>query len=130
MEARKRYANEYYQIFISGGIDSNSEIVQRAQAELGKPYVWGAAGPSSFDCSGLVGYCLTGEYGNHWCTTSTIINWPRISAEEAVPGDIVVNSHHCGIYIGNGQMIHAPHTGDVVKIGAVHSDMVYVRYSG
>ena len=36
--------------------------------------------------------------------------------------------HHCGIYIGNGQMIHAPRTGDVVKISAVHPDMIYVRY--
>ena len=47
-------------------------VVDRAYAQLGKPYKWGAAGPNSFDCSGLVGYCLTGKMGNHWCTTGTI----------------------------------------------------------
>ena len=44
------------------------------------------------------------------------------------PGDICCNDHHCGIYIGDGQMIHAPRTGDVVKISAVHSGMIYTRY--
>ncbi len=54
-------------------------IVDRAYAQLGKPYVWGASGPNSFDCSGSVGYCITGTYGNHWCTTYTMRNWTRVS---------------------------------------------------
>lgn len=101
-------------------------VVDRAYAQLGKPYGWGAAGPNSFDCSGLVGYCLTGNMGNHWCTTGTIQGWTRVSNPQ--PGDICINSHHTGIYIGGGQMIHAPRTGDVVKISGVQSDMWYVRY--
>ena len=105
---------------------TGNTVVDRAYAQLGKPYGWGAAGPNSFDCSGLVGYCLTGTYGNHWCTTGTIAGWTPVSNPK--PGDICINSHHTGIYIGGGQMIHAPQTGDVVKISAVHSDMWYVRY--
>lgn len=101
-------------------------VVDRAYAQLGKPYGWGAAGPNSFDCSGLVGYCLTGKMGSHWCTTGTINGWTRVSNPQ--PGDICINSHHTGIYIGGGQMIHAPRTGDVVKVSGVHSDMYYVRY--
>lgn len=101
-------------------------VVDRAYAQLGKPYGWGASGPKSFDCSGLVGYCLTGKMGSHWCTTGTIQGWTRVSNPQ--PGDICINSHHTGIYIGGGQMIHAPRTGDVVKISGVHSDMWYVRY--
>ena len=93
---------------------------------MGKPYKWGAAGPNSFDCSGLVGYCLTGKMGNHWCTTGTIQGWTRVSNPQ--PGDICINDHHTGIYIGGGQMIHAPQTGDVVKVSGVHKGMWYVRY--
>lgn len=54
----------------------------------------------------------------------------KISASEAVPGDVVCSEGHTGIYIGGGQMIHAPHTGDVVKIGPVQSNMNYYRYNG
>ncbi len=107
---------------------TGNTVVDRAYAQLGKPYVWGAAGPNSFDCSGLVGYCITGVMGNHWCTTYTMENWTRVTDPQ--PGDFCLNSHHTGVYIGNGQMIHAPHTGDVVKISAVHSGMWYVRYTG
>lgn len=105
---------------------TGNTVVDRAYAQLGKPYKWGAAGPNSFDCSGLVGYCLTGNMGNHWCTTGTIAGWTRVSNPQ--PGDICINSHHTGIYIGGGQMIHAPYTGAVVSISGVHSDMWYVRY--
>lgn len=101
-----------------------SEIVKRAYAELGKPYVYGAVGPDSYDCSGLVGYCLTGKHERKW-VASSFTAFARVTDPQ--PGDICCNSHHCGIYIGNGQMIHAPHTGDVVKIGPVHSDMIYTR---
>ncbi|MGN0302392.1 MAG: NlpC/P60 family protein [Anaerotardibacter sp.] len=101
-------------------------VVDRAYAQLGKPYVWGAAGPNSFDCSGLVGYCITGVYGNHWCTTYTMANWTRVSNPQ--PGDFALSRTHTGVYIGGGMMIHAPHTGDVVKIGPVQSSMWYVRY--
>ena len=104
---------------------SGNVVVDRAYAQLGKPYVWGAGGPDSFDCSGLVGYCLRGTPG-HWCTTGTIAGWPKVTNPQ--PGDICIRSGHTGVYIGNGQMIHAstPKTG--VIIGAVQSGMWYVRY--
>lgn len=104
---------------------SGNSVVSRAYSQLGKPYKWGAVGPNSFDCSGLVSYCLTGSY-SRLGTTGTFMGWTRVSNPQ--PGDICVNSHHCGIYIGGGQMIHAPQTGDVVKVSSVHSGMIYVRY--
>lgn len=104
---------------------SGNSVVNRAYSQLGKPYQWDAVGPNSFDCSGLVSYCLTGSY-SRLGTTGTFMGWTRVSNPQ--PGDICVNSHHCGIYIGGGQMIHAPRTGDVVKVSSVHSGMIYVRY--
>lgn len=108
----------------SGSNVNGGTIVSRAYSQLGKPYVWGACGPSSFDCSGFVSYCLTGSY-TRLGTTLTFMGWTRVSNPQ--PGDVVTTATHCGIYIGNGQMIHAPHTGDVVKVGPVQSGMIYVR---
>ena len=108
----------------SGSNANAGTIVSRAYSQLGKPYVWGACGPSSFDCSGFVSYCLTGSY-TRLGTTLTFMGWTRVSNPQ--PGDVVTTATHCGIYIGNGQMIHAPHTGDVVKVGPVQSGMIYVR---
>lgn len=114
-----------YYSWAQAGTADGSTTVARAYRELGKPYLWGAVGPASYDCSGLVSYCLTGRHerlGN----TATFAGWARVDAP--VPGDICLNSHHCGVYIGNGKMIHAPRTGDVVKISDVHIGMYYVRY--
>lgn len=108
----------------SGSNANGGSIVSRAYSQLGKPYVWGACGPNSFDCSGFVSYCLTGSY-TRIGTTLTFMGWTRVSNPQ--PGDVVTTATHCGIYIGNGQMIHAPHTGDVVKVGPVQSGMIYVR---
>lgn len=108
----------------SGTNANGGSIVSRAYSQLGKPYVWGACGPNGFDCSGFVSYCLTGSY-TRLGTTLTFMGWTRVSNPQ--PGDVVTTATHCGIYIGNGQMIHAPHTGDVVKVGPVQSGMIYVR---
>lgn len=108
----------------SGSNANGGTIVSRAYSQLGKPYEWGAYGPNSFDCSGFVSYCLTGRY-TRLGTTLTFMGWTRVSNPQ--PGDVVTTATHCGIYIGNGQMIHAPHTGDVVKVGPVQSGMIYVR---
>ena len=108
----------------SGSNANGGTIVSRAYSQLGKPYVWGVYGPNSFDCSGFVSYCLTGSY-TRLGTTLTFMGWTRVSNPQ--PGDVVTTATHCGIYIGNGQMIHAPHTGDVVKVGPVQSGMIYVR---
>ena len=104
----------------SGTNANGGSIVSRAYSQLGKPYVWGACGPNSFDCSGFVSYCLTGSY-SRLGTTLTFMGWTRVSNPQ--PGDVVTTATHCGIYIGNGQMIHAPHTGDVVKVGPVWYDL-------
>lgn len=105
-------------------VATGNTVVDRAYGELGKPYVWGAVGPYSYDCSGLVSYCISGQY-TRLGTTSTFMGWSRVL--DPIPGDICTNDHHCGIYIGGGQMIHAPQSGDVVKIGPVQSGMIYVR---
>ncbi len=107
--------------FISGDL-----IVERAKGEMGKPYLWGACGPNSFDCSGLVSYCLCGEYGKRLGTTYTFYYWTRVTTPQ--PGDICVNWEHCGIYIGDGQMIHAPQTGKDIQIGSVRPSMIFVRF--
>lgn len=104
---------------------TGSSIVARAQSKIGCAYEWGAAGPDTFDCSGLVSYALTGSYVHTW-STYDFMTWTRVSDPQ--PGDICTSATHCGIYIGNGLMIHAPQTGDVVKISSVHSGMIYVRY--
>jgi cell wall-associated NlpC family hydrolase len=97
--------------------------VQAALSQLGKPYVWGAAGPGSFDCSGLT----------MWAWAQAGVNLPHQSAEQQglgtsvaqsqlQPGDLVFfgsPAYHVGLYIGNGMMVHAPTTGDVVKVTAL-----------
>ncbi len=103
----------------AGGATFSPAVVQVALAQLGKPYVYGAAGPFSFDCSGLITYCYQAvgvllphySYDQAKCGT-------RVSAAELRPGDLVFFRQlgHVGMYIGNGQYIHAPHTGDVVRI--------------
>lgn len=99
-------------------------IVATAQSALGCPYVWGAAGPSSFDCSGLVSYCYTGST-SHSYTSGSIAGWTTVT--DPLPGDVCWEPGHVGIYVGGGQMIHAPTEGDVVKYSAVHSGMIYKR---
>lgn len=104
---------------------SGNAVVSRAYAELGKPYSWGGVGPSGYDCSGFVSYCLTGSH-SRLGTTYTFMNWTRVSDPQ--PGDVCVNSGHAGIYIGGGQMIHAATYGVGVVIGGVQGGMIYVRY--
>jgi cell wall-associated NlpC family hydrolase len=99
--------------------------VQYAYNQLGKPYYYGGAGPSSFDCSGLTmraweaaGVALS---HNAAAQQSSI---PSVSLSALQPGDLVFfgsPAHHVGIYIGGGRMIHAPHTGTVVQITSLSS---------
>lgn len=105
---------------------TGNAVVDRAYSYIGNAeYVWGACSPGAFDCSGFVAYCLTGNY-SRLGTTYTFLGWPRVSDPQ--PGDVCVNAGHCGIYIGNGQMIHCADVGIGVIIGPVQSGMVYVRY--
>ncbi len=100
-------------------------IAQEALRQVGKPYAWGKAGPDSFDCSGLVKYCLE---------RCGIRDYPRrtfdqvkvgrpVSLDQLIPGDIVffANTYtrgvsHVGIYVGNGQFVHAPESGARVRV--------------
>lgn len=105
---------------------TGNAVVDRAYSYIGNAeYVWGACRPGAFDCSGFVAYCLTGDYARLG-TTYTFLGWPRVSDPQ--PGDVCVNEGHCGIYIGNGQMIHCADVGIGVIIGPVQAGMVYVRY--
>jgi len=103
-----------------------SEAVQWAQRQLGKPYVYGAAGPDSFDCSGLTMYVwgragvgLPHSAAGQWDDTT------RVPISDLQPGDLVfyyTPVDHVGIYVGGGQMIVADHTGTVVSYASIYRD--------
>lgn len=102
--------------------------VQFAYAQLGKPYKWGAAGPGSYDCSGLTqmawraaGVSLPHNAAMQWKQVS------HVSRSSLAPGDLVFyrSLGHVGIYVGNGNIIHAPTSGDVVKIAGVDRQKPY-----
>ena len=108
-------------------------VVGVAMAELGKAYVWGAAGPDVFDCSGLVVYAY-GAMGVSLPHSSYSL-WNAgvyVSQDQLQPGDLVFfdGLGHVGIYIGGGQFIHAPHTGDVVKISSLNEGWYAATYVG
>lgn len=110
---------------------AGNSIIKRAVSQLGVRYSYGAGMPGvALDCSGLVGYAVTGRSGHALGGTGSIIGMTRVKNPR--PGDICVvhnsSRQHCGIYVSPGTMIHAPHTGAVVSYGAITSDMVYVRY--
>jgi cell wall-associated NlpC family hydrolase len=94
-------------------------VVAEAKKHLGKPYVYGATGPDSFDCSGFTQYVYKQAVGiDITRTTYTQVNQGvAVSTSQLQPGDLVFTSaDHVQIYIGNGQVIHSPQPGDVVKI--------------
>ncbi len=94
-----------------------------AYSALGKPYVWGATGPSSFDCSGLTQAAWRSAGVQLPRTTYTQINvGSRVARSQLAPGDLVFfysGISHVGLYIGGGQMIHAPHPGAPVRIAPI-----------
>jgi cell wall-associated NlpC family hydrolase len=98
--------------------------VATAQAQLGKPYQFGAAGPGSFDCSGLTMYAwaAAGVALAHF-TGAQYAASTHIALSQLQPGDLVFfygDLSHVGIYVGGGTMIHAPHTGDVVRYASIY----------
>ncbi|GIH70852.1 hypothetical protein Mth01_31050 [Sphaerimonospora thailandensis] len=100
-----------------------AEAARWALTQQLRPYVWGAEGPTSYDCSGLVmaayqrvGISLPHYTGDQW-TAGT-----HIDREDMRPGDLVFfysDLHHVGVYIGGGYMVHAPRTGDVVRVAKI-----------
>jgi len=118
----------------SGGV---AAVIAFARAQLGEPYVWGGAGPNVWDCSGLTmmawrqaGVRLSHYTGYQWAETD------RVPLSQLQPGDLVFfgtsgpNSHHVGLYIGGGQMIHAPNPSTVVKIASIYSMSDLLPYGG
>lgn len=105
----------------SGGSSRNAQAAQVAMQYLGVPYVWGGSSPSGFDCSGLAMYAY-GKVGVSMAHYTGAIwsAFPKVSGD-LQPGDLVFFSGlgHMGIYIGGGQMVHAPHTGDVVRVASI-----------
>src|SRR6266516_3138951 len=96
---------------------------------LGVPYLWGGASPSGFDCSGLVMYVYAqlGISLPHFAAAQYGFGTP-VSRDQLEPGDRVFfdGLDHVGIYIGGDQMVHAPHTGDVVRIAPLADGGSYV----
>ena len=97
-------------------------VVGIAMRYLGVPYVWGGSSPSGFDCSGFVAYVYAqvGVSLPHYTGAQWNMGVP-VDRGSLEPGDLVFfdGLGHVGIYIGGGQFIHAPHTGDVVKISSM-----------
>ena len=113
----------------SGPVVASSDAAQiavdTAMAQRGKPYVWAASGPGSYDCSGLTAYAYkaAGISLPHSSALQSRMG-QAVSRAELRPGDRVFfysPVSHVGIYIGNGQMVHAPTFGDVVKVASVDS---------
>lgn len=107
----------------SGSSSAAQQAIDFAKAQLGKPYVWGATGPNSFDCSGLTQAA--------WARAGVSLprtTWDQVNAGTTVakadmrPGDLVFfyeDISHVGLYLGDGEMIHAPKPGESVRVEAV-----------
>lgn len=108
-------------------------VVGVAMQFLGVPYVWGGASPSGFDCSGLVMYAFAqvGVSLPHNAAMQYAYGSP-VSKSALQPGDVVFFNGlgHNGLYIGGGQFVHAPHTGDVVKISNLNEGWYASTYVG
>ncbi len=119
-------------VTLEDDIDENvKNLINEAQKYLGIPYLWGGTTPTGFDCSGLMQYVYksqgidiprTSQEQQKFCTA--------VDISDIEPGDFVFNKKndatHVGMYIGNDMYIHAPHTGDVIKISVLStSNMQY-----
>ena len=131
--AQQSWGGESVPVVDPGG-PGHPEIVALAQRELGDPYVFAAAGPSAFDCSGLTMYCYAqiGIGLPHAATAQQQMSTP-VPLNALLPGDLVFfggpgASYHVGIYAGGGSMIHAPHTGDVVRYGSISGAWIGGRF--
>lgn len=113
-----------------------TKAIQIASQQAGKPYIWGAAGPDTFDCSGLVHYAYSlaglpgaGRATSHLWTTATIrFMGDPVQPGQEQPGDLIMpTAGHVGICIGNGKMWNAPETGIPVRIDTYPSRLFAVR---
>jgi cell wall-associated NlpC family hydrolase len=108
--------------------------IAAARTMLGRPYQWGAVGPGTFDCSGLTSWAYRqADVVIPRTSRDQFAGLPQVRPDQLAPGDLVFYAsgsapssiHHVGLYVGDGLMIHAPRTGDVVKVSAVATSRVY-----
>jgi cell wall-associated NlpC family hydrolase len=106
--------------------DKGGRAAQKACDLIGKPYVFGSEGPNSYDCSGLTkeAWASVGVHLEHY-TKDQWNEGRSVSRDELQPGDLVFfypgSLHHVGIYIGGGKIVHAPHTGDHVRMATLEA---------
>lgn len=128
MEQRINYAYNFYNMY--KGIDATSDkaqkIIDTAYEQLGKAYQYGATGPDTFDCSGLVQYCYKAAGITVPRTTEEMLK-EGTEVYTPLPGDICYTPGHVGIYIGNNQMIEAQGDGVPICISQVRADK-YLRF--
>nr|WP_221381323.1 C40 family peptidase [Actinoplanes polyasparticus] len=104
--------------------DKGGRAAQKACDLIGKPYVFGSAGPNSYDCSGLTqeAWASVGVHLDHYTKDQWTQGRP-VSKDELQPGDLVFyypgSLHHVALYIGGGMVVHAPHTGDHVRMATI-----------
>lgn len=117
--------DENYDDYVpNGDSEIGNAIVTSALSKLGCQYVWGASGPNTFDCSGLVWWACHENGVNFTRTTAAVLSTmgTEVSKDELQPGDIITFKtdpsyvSHVGIYIGDGKMVHAPNKRTVVKV--------------
>lgn len=113
----------------SGYAAQAAKAIDFARAQIGKPYVWGAVGPNSYDCSGLTQAAWKAAGVDLPRTTWDQVEvGQRVATADLLPGDLVFfydDISHVGLYIGEGQMIHAPKPGDYVKVAPITEMPIY-----
>ena len=121
---------------LSRGSSRGIDLVSYSYKFMGKPYVWGASGPSSFDCSGFTSYVYKnfGIYLDHYTGSQYAVGKP-VNKSELVPGDLVFfnttgNISHVGIYTGGGQFIHASSGSGKVTVSNLSGSYYVSRYAG
>ncbi len=116
--------------------ETGSAILAEAEKYLGVPYVWGGTTPDGFDCSGLVQYvCKSLGITVNRVAEDQFKNGTPVSRDELQAGDLVFFEkngyiHHVGIYAGDGMMLHAPRTGEVVQYQSIDTDYYRSEYAG